>query len=131
MKMLVNCILLFFFSFPLHADIVTCVADYNEAVKERNNAKGSYQTAINYQRRAESVSEKKDNKKLYTQSLEWIKVALSNLARAEKQLDKVKYGGCPDSLIENAGSLTSKNFTDRDLYNKMKLSLETKLSLLQ
>ena len=131
MKMLVNCILLYFLSFPLYADVATCVADYNEAVKERNNAKGSYQTAINYQRRAESVAEKKDNKKLYTQSLEWIKVAFSNLSRAEKQLDKVKFGGCPESLLEIAGSLTSKNITDRGLYDKMRIDLETKLSLLQ
>ncbi|RLA65877.1 MAG: hypothetical protein DRQ88_04160 [Epsilonproteobacteria bacterium] len=131
MKILVNCILLYLFSSPLYADVATCVEDYNKAVKERNNAKGSYQMAMNYKKRAESYEEKKDIRALYTKSLEWVKVALANLLQAEKELEKVKIGGCPATLLENVGTLTAKGFSDQDTYDKVRLDLEKKLSLLE
>ena len=56
---------------------------------------------------------------------------MANLARAEKMLDKVKKGGCPDTLVENAGSLTVKNYTDKGTFETLKKELETKISLFQ
>jgi len=105
------------------------VRDYNEAVKERNNANGSYITAQNYLRRGKESDQRKTHKALYEKSLEWIKVAMANINQAEKMLDKVKKGGCPATLVENAGSLTQKNFTDNATYDLMKKDLEMKLSL--
>ena len=131
MKILGKCILLFLFSFSAYGDVAQCVADYNEAIKERNNANGSFITAQNYKRRALSDEERNKAKELYTKSVEWINVAMANLARAEKMLDKVKKGGCPETLVENAGSLTQKNFTDKGTFETLKLEIETKISLFQ
>jgi hypothetical protein len=131
MKILGKCILLFLFTFSAYGDVAQCVADYNEAVKERNNANGSHITAQNYQRRALSDAERSKAKELYTKSVEWLDVAMANLARAEKMLDKVKNGGCPETLVENAGSLTQKNFTDKATFETMKREIETKISLFQ
>jgi len=131
MKILVKCILLFLFSFPLSADVAKCVDDYNKAIKERQNAKGAYQTAINYKTRAESYTEKKDNKKLYPKSLEWIKVAIVTLARARRLLEEVKIGGCPESLKENANSLNIKLINDTAVYDSLRIELERKISMLR
>ena len=131
MKILVKCIILFFFVFPVHADVAQCVADYNEAVKERKNANGSYINATNFKNRGLSDAEKYDRKNLYQKSLEWINVAFANLARAERLIDKVKKGGCPETLIENASGLTQKNYTDKGVYETMKKDLELKISIMK
>ena len=64
MKILGKCILPFLFTFSAYGDVAQCVADYNEAVKERNNSNGSFITAQNYKRRAVSDEERNKAKEL-------------------------------------------------------------------